>query len=68
MSAVQNRSDQHPRPLAAAIPAQRDATCHDQVAADDHWVEELRAGRGEAADDPVIRVLARWRSRLVEGT
>ena len=70
MPAVQNRSDQHPRPLVAVIPAQRGRSCHDhdQVAADDRWVEELRAGRGQAADDPLIRALAQWRTRLVEGT
>ena len=39
-----------------------------KVAADDRLVEQLRAGRGEDADDPVVRALARWRAGIVEGT
>jgi hypothetical protein len=66
--AVNHRSDQQPRSLTDAIPAQRDPPSHDQVAADDRWVELLRAGRGTDADDPVIRSLARWRATIVEGT
>jgi predicted protein tyrosine phosphatase len=65
-------SGAQPEPLAdaliAAIPAQRDRPAHDQVTADDHWIEELRAGRAQDADDPVIRELARWRAAVVEGT
>jgi hypothetical protein len=72
MPELRKRLDQHPSKLAAAlaaaIPAQRDHPVHDQVAADDRWVEALRAGRALDAQDPVIRSLARWRATIVEGT
>jgi hypothetical protein len=54
--------------LLAAIPAQRDRPGHEQVIADDHCIEALRAGHGTDAADPVIRSLARWRASIVEGT
>jgi hypothetical protein len=66
--AVNHRSDQQPRPLTDTIPTQRGGPSPDQVAADDRWVELLRAGRGGDADDPAVRSLARWRAALVEGT
>jgi hypothetical protein len=66
--AVNHHRDQQPRPLSELIPSQRGPSSHDQVAADDRSVELLRAGRGEEADDPVVRWLARWRAAIVEGT
>ncbi len=68
MPAVNHRSDQQPRALTDAIPAQRGAPSPDQVAADDRWVELLRADRGGDSDDPVVRSLARWRATIVRGT
>ena len=72
MPELRKRPDQHPSKLAAAlaaaIPAQRDRRVHDQVAADDRWVEALRAGGADDAHDPVIRSLARWRASIVDGT
>jgi hypothetical protein len=80
MPAVQHRAQQHSRPdarhdpapeadvPASAIPVQRGHPEHAQVAADDRWVEALRTGGGGDADDPVIRALAQWRARIVEGT
>lgn len=68
MPTVNHRSDQQPSTPSVAIPAQRRHPAHDQVAADDRLVEQLRAGHGEDADDPVVRALARWRAGIVEGT
>jgi hypothetical protein len=66
--AVNHRSDQQPAARAADIPVQRRHPTHDQVAADDRLVEQLRAGRGTDDDDPVVRALARWRASIVRGT
>ena len=68
MSIAENVPEQHHRIPAGAIPIQRDAAWHDRVTADDRWVELLRSGHGDDSDDPVIRSLARWRARIVEGT
>ena len=68
MSIAENVPEQHHRIPAGAIPIQRDAAWHDRVTADDRLVEMLRHDRGDEADDPVIRSLARWRAAIVEGT
>lgn len=72
MPAVQHSAQQRRRPAAdpdaPTIPAQRGHPDHDQVVADDQWVEALRTGGGTDADDQVIRALAQWRARIVEGT
>jgi hypothetical protein len=68
MSVAENAPEQDHRIPAGAIPIQRDAAWHDRVTADDRLVELLRHGLGDDVDDPVIRSLARWRARIVEGT
>ncbi|MFC4948046.1 hypothetical protein [Pseudonocardia sp. GCM10023141] len=55
--------------LRAAIPLPRDPVEHRRIAADDDLIESLRRGDEPGDDDdPLMRMLAAWRTDTLDGT